>query len=729
MTSGAGSDEVQATLRRLERRLERERKARLEAEAIAEKGLRQLYVRQRQVDLVKTIATVANESRSVVDTLRFSIVQVCHFMGWSLGHVYLCAGPEDPLGLVPTDIWFGDDADRFPEFCSATERTRLPRGVGLPGRVLESGVPAWLADVTADPNFPRAEAARRCGLHAALAFPVLVGSEVAAVLEFFAVEAMDPDAETLGTMAQIGTQLGRVIERKRAEDRLTHDATHDALTGLANRALFLDRLRHAVASHRRNPSRGFAVLFIDLDRFKLVNDSLGHGAGDRLIVEVSDRLQASLRDQDTLARPGGGPVDTGQMPVSSPRSSPAPSANPADGQTTGNQEFVSRAERPRQAVNFEIGTLARLGGDEFTVLLDDIRDPSDAVRIAERIQQALRRPCMIDDQELYVTASIGVASSATGYAAAEEVLRDADLAMYRAKASGRARTEIYDQSMHRLAVQRLSIESDLRRALQSEEFVLHYQPIVSLATQQVVGFEALVRWQKRSGELVPPKDFIEVAEETGLIVFLGNWVLREACRTLRRWQQEFPREKPLTMSVNISARQFVQPDLVQQVQTAMEESGILANTLRLEITETVTMSDSERTVRVLSELRTLGVRLAIDDFGTGYSSLSYLHRFPLDVLKIDRSFVIDMDRSGESQKIVQTILDLAENLGMDVVAEGAELAAHVDRLNAMGCKFGQGYFFSRPLDGASARSLLGTPSPRAEAETGMATELGLVGDV
>jgi predicted signal transduction protein with EAL and GGDEF domain len=483
------------------------------------------------------------------------------------------------------------------------------------------------------------------------------------VLEFFADRAIEQDPKLLRLMAQVGTQLGRVVERQRNEDKLIHDASHDTLTGLPNRALFLDRLQRAVARTKRHPDALFAVLFIDLDRFKLVNDSLGHQAGDHLIIEVGTRLLRALRGDDTIARP--------------------------------------------DAVSLEGGdTLARLGGDEFTVLLDDLQDPTDAVRIADRIQHALRQPISIEGQDVYVTASIGIASSASRYNSADEVLRDADLAMYRAKSTGKARSEVYDQTMHNVAVEHLKLETDLRRALLHNEFVLHYQPIVALANGEIAGFEALVRWQRPDLGLVYPDDFIQTAEDMGLIVFIGLWVLREACQTMHQWQLEFPQLRTSSISINISACQFAQPDLVAQIGKIIGETGIDPTSVRLELTESVAMGNVEQTIRQLSQIRALGVRISIDDFGTGYSSLSYLHSLPLDVLKIDRSFISRMNESSESLQIVQTIMHLAKNLDMDVVAEGTETEAHVAHLNALGCEFAQGYFFSRPVAAAQIRAML-----------------------
>ncbi|MGN6193080.1 MAG: putative bifunctional diguanylate cyclase/phosphodiesterase, partial [Rhodanobacteraceae bacterium] len=359
--------------------------------------------------------------------------------------------------------------------------------------------------------------------------------------------------------------------------------------------------------------------------------------------------------------------------------------------------------------------LARLGGDEFTILLTDIHDPSDAVRVANRVKDALRQPFAVNGQEVYTSASIGIASSASGYESADAILRDADLAMYRAKALGKARWELFDREMHQAAMTRLALETDLRRALQNEEFVLHYQPIVSLRTGQVAGFEALVRWQKPDGELVPPGEFIETMEDTGLIVFLGVWVLREACRAARMLQESLPGEQDLSISVNVSPRQFAQPDLAAQIRTVIEEVGIDPHRLRLEITESAMIGDMDRVAAVLRELKEIGVRVSIDDFGTGYSSLSYLHSLPLDVLKIDRSFVSAMAHNGESLQIVRTIMSLAHNLGMDVIAEGPEDAEQVSQLRSIGCEYGQGFYFSKPIDLTAAMAFLARTQNSSEA--------------
>jgi predicted signal transduction protein with EAL and GGDEF domain len=478
-------------------------------------------------------------------------------------------------------------------------------------------------------------------------------------------------AETIDVGGQVCMLaiLKDVTELKQAQEKLVHDAFHDSLTTLPNRALFLDRLERTVARAKRHENYKFAVLFIDIDRFKVVNDSLGHHAGDELIIQFSQRILHSLRLEDVISRP-------------------------APAHTLVN-EWTTKDD-----------TLARLGGDEFTVLLDDLHSPTDSIRVASRIQESLAEPFIIAGQEIFTTASIGIAASSQAYASAADVLRDADIAMYRAKAQGKARCEVFDQATHDQAVGRLKLETDLRRALEREEFRVYYQPIVSLTSGKIAGFEALVRWDRPGVGIVAPGEFIAAAEEMGLIVFIGNWVLRKACEQARRWHLASPGESLLTMSVNVSARQFKQPDIVEQVEKIVRETQVDPSAIKLEVTETVTMDNAERTIRIVKGLKNLGVRLSIDDFGTGYSSLSYLRRFPMDTLKIDRSFIQNLPGNPENLEIVRTILSLARNLGMDVVAEGAETPEEIAQLKALDCDFGQGYFFSRPVDSEGADDLL-----------------------
>ncbi len=464
------------------------------------------------------------------------------------------------------------------------------------------------------------------------------------------------DAEELKARLRAGERILKL------EDKLTHDALHDPLTQLPNRAFFLDRLALSVAWGMQHQDYEFAVLSVDVDRFKVVNDSLGNAAGDWLLVQIANRLLGSIRRDDALLR---------------------------------SAEAGGMAGLPE-----EQGILARLGGDKFTILLDHIRNASEGIRVAERIQQNIQMPFYVDGQAVFTTASIGIAFSGSGYSAAEDMLGDANTAMSRAKTLGRARYEMCDQSMHATAAGRLKLETDLRRATERNEFRVHYQPIVALRDCRIIGFEALVRWQRPEFGLVMPGSFISAAEDTGLILWIGNWILREACRQVCAWNWQFPCQPLFTMAVNISAKQFAQADLVDQIGHILRESGLAPGNLKLELTESVTMRDEERTTRILSQLRELGVSLCIDDFGTGYSSLSYLRRFALDLLKIDRSFVSEMLSNSESLEIVKTILSLGSNLGMEVVAEGVETAEQASLLKSIGCEYAQGYFFSKPLDSA-----------------------------
>jgi diguanylate cyclase (GGDEF)-like protein/PAS domain S-box-containing protein len=445
-------------------------------------------------------------------------------------------------------------------------------------------------------------------------------------------------------------QVQDITERKQAEERIHHAAFHDALTGLPNRILLTDRLSLAVERAKRNRDYQFAVLFIDLDRFKIVNDSLGHQFGDQLLIEVSQRLQRCVRAVDTVAR---------------------------------------------------------LGGDEFAILLDGIEGADTAAPTAERIQGQLTSPFNLSGQEVFISASIGIAFSTTGYDRPEDILRDSDTAMYRAKANGKARHEVFDQAMHTRAMEQLQLENDLRRAVERQEFAVHYQPIVSLESGQVRGFEALVRWQHPQRGLVSPAEFVPLAEETGLIIPLGMMVLREACRQTASWQQQFPAEPPFTISVNLSAKQLKQLDLVEQIERILREAGLRPDCLRLEVTESLVMENAEIAASILGELKTIGIKLSLDDFGTGYSSLSYLHRFPFDILKIDRSFVMRMGRDQGSAKIVKAILMLASELDMAVVAEGIETEPQQEQLRALHCAYGQGYLFSKPLAAEAMETLFG----------------------
>ena len=452
-------------------------------------------------------------------------------------------------------------------------------------------------------------------------------------------------AEMAGQEALLRAELDA---RTRTEDELRHSTLHDALTGLPNRTLFMERLSHAIARSKRRKDYLFAVLFLDLDRFKVVNDSLGHQVGDELLVAIATRLKMCLRSEDTVAR---------------------------------------------------------LGGDEFGILLENIGHISDAGRIAERIQGELAAPVNLSGYEVFTSVSIGIVDSASAYGLPDYMLRSADMAMYRAKSSGKARYEMFDRGMHAQALARLQTETDLRRALERQEFVVYYQPIIGLDSGRICGMEALVRWHHPERGVVGPGEFIPVAEETGLIVPIGRWVLHEACKQLAAWQREQPRSA-LSMSVNLSVRQMAQTDLVASIADALRESGIAPASLKLEVTESVIVENPGAATTVLTDLKALGVELYMDDFGTGYSSLSYLSQLPIDAIKIDRSFVSHMDSLDRHFQLVRTVLTLARSLDLRAVAEGVTSNAQLAALRDLGCEQAQGYFFSPPVMRDAAAVLL-----------------------
>jgi len=507
--------------------------------------------------------------------------------------------------------------------------------------------------------------------------PELFGTDAPASLPVVAhrraleAEAVEFEMEWLGRLFQARVEPSRgpggqvtgtigvafdVTDRRRAEEQARHAALHDELTRLPNRALFIDRVGHALDRARRRGAP-FAVLLLDLDRFKNVNDSLGHSAGDRLLTAAASRLSDCVRPGDTVSR---------------------------------------------------------LGGDEFAMLLEEISGPSDPVRVAERVQYCLAAPFDLGGHEVVTAASIGIAQGSADYQRAEDVLRDADIAMYRAKALGRGRHQVFDPSMHAHAVAVLRTEMELRRALEKGEFRLYYQPIVSVSGGRIAAFEGLLRWDHPRRGLILPAEFLPLAEEMGLMIQLGRWALAEGCRQMAAWAG-----RDVHLSLNISGRQLMQSDLVTQIGQAARVSGAPLDRLDLEVTEDVLMKDGEAAGLVLADLKALALRVSIDDFGTGHSSLGLLHRLPIDTLKIDRSFVADMSRRRDSLEIVRTIVALGHNLGMGIVAEGVETAEQLRDLRALGCDYAQGFLFSPAVDPAAAEGLLAAPrtawtSPRVQ---------------
>ena len=467
------------------------------------------------------------------------------------------------------------------------------------------------------------------------------------------------NGETQGIVCVARDMTEQYLAQKKlreSREQLRHQALHDQLTGLPNRTFFRERLEELLKLAHKDPDYIFAVLFLDVDRFKGINDSLGHLAGDQLLIEIANRLKACQRSGDTFAR---------------------------------------------------------LGGDEFAILIEDIKEIGDATAIADRLQKELALPFELSGHEIFVTISIGIAISKTDYDRIENLLRDADTAMYSAKAMGKACHAVFDQAMHIEAVKLLHLENDLRRAVARQEFQVLYQPIWKLTNSKtnrfkISGFEALVRWQHPERGLISPAEFISVAEETGLIVPIGWWVMGEACRQMVQWQERYSMHPFLTLSVNISAKQFSQTKLEYRIAQVLQETGLAPRSLKLEITESAIIDNIDRGTLIIEQLKTLGIRFSIDDFGTGYSSLSYLYRLPIDTLKIDRSFINDIDTDRDKFELTRTIVNLACNLGMDMIAEGVETIEQVTRLTELKCEYGQGYFFSKPVTSEEAEALIET---------------------
>jgi diguanylate cyclase (GGDEF)-like protein/PAS domain S-box-containing protein len=449
--------------------------------------------------------------------------------------------------------------------------------------------------------------------------------------------------------ARMAGSQADIHARKQAEDKLLYDAFYDSLTNLPNRALFLDRLQYAVERAKRKPDYLFAVLFLDLDRFKDVNDSLGHMSGDELLVIIAERLRIGRRSTDTVARHGG---------------------------------------------------------DEFVILLEDVSDISDASQVANQIINEMAKPIHFKDQKIFISTSIGIVLSVTGYNSPDDILRDADIAMYSAKANGRNRFEIFDKSMRDRIMRRLAIQTELRQAVENQELQVNYQPIVSLENGHLVGFEALVRWEHPTHGLLYPADFIPLAEETGVITLIDRWVLRKACNQIQVWLAEVEIDPPLSLSVNISPKHFNRSDFVDEVAQILDETGLDPKYLKLEITESTLISNIESTSKIFTALQKLGVQIQIDDFGVGYSSLSYLSTFPIDALKIDQSFVSAMMENENQMNIIQTIVQLTQRLGVGAIAEGVETENQLLNLLKMGCQYGQGYLVSFPLDSDAVMTLL-----------------------
>ncbi|WP_206756592.1 PAS domain S-box protein [Oscillatoria sp. FACHB-1406] len=455
----------------------------------------------------------------------------------------------------------------------------------------------------------------------------------------------DSDGHYAGALKMIAD----INDRKQAEAQLRYNAYYDPLTNLPNRTLFLERLAHTIRRSRRRSGYPYAVFFLDLDDFKVVNDSLGHMMGDQLLVAIARRLESCLQPSEILAR---------------------------------------------------------LGGDEFTILTEGLRNRQDVISIAQKIHRAFRAPLYLQERDLFINVSIGIAFGNPDYTYSEELLRDADAAMYSAKASGKGRYAIFDREMHETVLMRFQLETDLRLALERQEFLLYYQPIFDLASGHLAGFEALVRWQHPERGFIGPQEFIPVAEQTGFIVPLGWWILQEACAQIASWQKQFACKQPLTIAVNLSGKQLKEADIVKRVRNILEQTELEGSALKLEMVESLLMEDTEATLQTLAQLRAMQVQLVIDDFGTGYSSLSYLHRFPVSALKIDRSFVLGLERDSDNGEIIKAVASLARALKMNTIAEGIETKEQLAYIKGIGCQYGQGYLFARPLEPQAAAALI-----------------------
>jgi predicted signal transduction protein with EAL and GGDEF domain len=657
--------DVESQLQRLNVRLDRERRARIEAETIAEKGLRELFVRQQELLLLESIAEAANSAGSLADAMGLALDRICQFTGWPVGRLALVDWPEHgPPVVRATGLCNPSASDRLAAVRQALDRTATTGEAGMAGLVAETRQPAWMDDLRDAPAYAALAGVAPDDIRAVAAFPVLAGTEVAAVLEFVGGPDFELTDELRAVMSQVGTQLGRIVERERARAHLI-DAFNDPLTKLPNRAFFLRELGRALRRTRQTPEFQFAVLFVDLDGFKVVNDSLGHGAGDDLLAQIAQRLIDSLRRRPLA-------VISGQAPTDGP-------AGP---------------------------TVARIGGDEFTILLDQIHQPEDALRVARRIQQNLATPFQVAGQELYASASIGVAMGDVGHLTPENLLRDADVAMYRAKSLGKGRCELFDETMLRRAAAQLQLETDIRHALVRNQLRLLFQPVVSLAEGRVIGLEALLRWEHPERGQLAPADFLQIAEDTGVILTFGEWTITEAVVQLRRWQQALPGGERLSVAVNLSARQCLEPDLLGIIRRISHLADVPPGTLRIELTDAHGDQDYDALGRVIGALNDLHVPVALDDFGTRHVSLTALAELPVQAIKLDRAFLSVLGTSARTRTVTSGVVGLARQLGVEVIAEGVESPAEVEQLLAAGCQIAQGYYFSPPVEAEQVPSTL-----------------------
>ncbi len=615
------------------------------------------------------VTRLLSEAEAPEEVMPEIIQTICETFGFACGARWNWV--ESEQAIVCAETWSKASAE-ITEFLVLGRQFKIASRTlgGLLRRVWDSGEATWITDVVQDASFRRAPLAAKAGLHGAFAFPIRFGNDILGVMEFYSRGSRQPDEVLVQSTRSIGSQIGQFMARRQAEERVLRLAHYDELTGLPNRNMFNQQLTRALAQARRN-DKALAIMFIDLDRFKNINDTLGHEAGDRVLKEIAGRLRGCLREVDTVGR---------------------------------------------------------LGGDEFVVLIEEVPQSAQVAVVAQKILAAVAKPFLLDAQEFHISASIGISTYPADSKDMQSLLKNADISMYRAKEQGKNNYQFYSAQMNVHTHARLAMESDLRCALQGQEFLLHYQPKVDIRSGRIAGVEALVRWQQPAKGLIPPAQFIPLAEETGLIVPIGEWVLNAACAQNKSWQDQGL--LPLRMAVNLSARQFSQENLVQDVARILGETGMAPAALELEITESMVMSNPQDAVRLLGKLKDLGIYLSIDDFGTGYSSLSYLKRFPIDSVKIDGSFVRDLPGDADDAAITEAIIAMAHSLKLKVIAESVETEEQLRFLRKHGCDEMQGYFFSKPvpasellrlLQGASAagsKPAFGFGNRRARAERG-----------
>ncbi|MEO9633315.1 MAG: GGDEF domain-containing protein [Roseobacter sp.] len=632
---------------RLERQLVREKAIRLEAEDIAEHGLRDLFLSRERLELLNRVSSFANDCEEPRDALQFAINEICEAAEWPVGHALIRKGPVGDARLEGTDIWAAQDQDLSFPFMEASRTLVAWPCASTPGRLFLETKPTWVTDIHAQSGFTRSSAAMRSGLRSSISVPVIMGHELVGALEFYQTDTVEPKPEFLELLLQIGIQIGRVFKRRKHADILRENAATDSLTGLPNRLAFEKEVRDIFDLEHQKSDFQSALIYLDLDGFKLVNDTLGHVSGDMLLVAMAGRLQTIVNSFKELT-------------------------------------WV------------EYALLARIGGDEFVIIIRGDEIEEVVKDMAEAVHKCLHPVHRIGSSNVQAAASIGIALNGPEYTDPQELMRDADVAMYEAKSEGTEQTVTFSSQMRTAALKRLDMEADLRVAINTSAFELHFQPIVSLGDRKLVGYEALIRWQRSADELVMPEEFIAAAETCGLIVPIGTWVLREACRAAVRFQTASASETPLTVSINVALQQFQQPHFVSLVRDILLETGANSQWIRLELTESAAATNPKQAKRVIEQLSAMGIQVSIDDFGTGYSSLAHLQAMPFNTIKIDRSFIAKQFENSADWSFVAAMKQLADSLNMNVIVEGIESEFQQAELESLGCQFGQGWLYGKP---------------------------------